>query len=99
MGISATGQAGLSMRAVRSMLVVIFVLLGTFYYFYGPLITPRIQEAALAACNEHAGGNFRSYRLEWVSWPETDPHWSFWDARKPAQRPISLGWWVTPRST
>ena len=96
MGISASGQTGLSMRAIRSMLIVIFVLLGTFVYFYGPLIAPTVANAAEAECNEYAGGNFRSYRLTWVSWPDTDPHWACWDASRPTEKAISLGWWVNP---
>ena len=96
MGISASGRSGLSMRAIRSMLVVIFVLVGTFFYFYGPLVTPTVANAAESACNEYAGGNFRSYRLAWVSWPDTDPHWACWDASRPTEQAISLGWWVNP---
>lgn len=96
MGISATGQSGLSIRAVRSMLVVIFVLLAAIVYFYGPLITPTVEAAAKDKCNEYAGGNFRSYRLTWVTGPGESPHWSCWDARRPAERAISLGWWVNP---
>lgn len=95
MGISAIGQSGLSTRSIRSMLIVIFVLLGTAVYFYGPLVTPTVAQAAVDECNEHAGGNFRSYRLEWVTWPD-EPHWSCWDARSPQEKAVSLGWWVNP---
>ena len=96
MGISASGQTGLSARSRRSMLVVIFVLLGTIVYFYGPAVTPRVAEAAAARCNDHANGNFRSYRLEWVSGPGSTPHWSCWDASRPQERAVNLGWWVNP---
>ena len=74
------------------------VLFGFGVYFYGPPVTPALRAAATEACNEYAGGNFRSYRLEWVSWPGDNPHWSCWDARKPMEKAISLGWWVNPFS-
>lgn len=96
MGISATGQTGLSMRGVLSMLVVVAILLGTIVYFYGPAVAPRVSDAARAECNEYAGGNFRSFRLEWVTGPGERPHWSCWDASRPEERAISLGWWVDP---
>jgi hypothetical protein len=98
MGISVSGQTGLSMRAIRSMLIVILVLVGTIVYFYGPLIAPTVASAAEQECNDYAGGNFRSYRLEWVSWPNDDPHWRCWDARRPEVQAVSLGWWVNPFS-
>ncbi len=96
MGISAVGETGLSKRAVRSMLIVIFALIGTSIYFYGPQVMPRVERAAVAECNEYAGGNFRAYRLAWVTWPDDDPHWACWDARNPQEKAISLGWWVNP---
>ncbi len=96
MGISTTGETGLSMRAIRSMLIVIFVLLGTFVYYYGPLVAPAVSGAAMRECNDYAGGNFRSFRLEWVSWPDADPHWRCWDASRPDVEAVSLGWWVSP---
>jgi hypothetical protein len=98
MGVSASGDRGLSARAVRSFLVVFFVLCGFVYYFYGPPLTPTVRTAANEACNEHAGSNFRSYRLSWVSWPGDAPHWSCWDARDPMKKAVSLGWWVNPFS-
>ena len=98
MGVSASGERGLSARAVRSFLVVFFVLCAFVYYFYGPPLTPTVRTAANEACNEHAGSNFRSYRLSWVSWPGDSPHWSCWDARDPRKKAVSLGWWVNPFS-
>ena len=98
MGVSASGRRGLSVSAVRSFLIVLAVLAGFLTYFYGPPVTPTVRTAANEACNEYAGGNFRSYRLDWVSWPGSDPHWSCWDASKPAEPAISLGWWVNPFS-
>jgi hypothetical protein len=97
-GISAVGQSGLSTRSIRSMLVVIFVLLAAAIYFYGPMVTPGMERAAAEQCNEHAGGNFRSYRLDWVTWPDADPHWSCWDAREPEVKAVDLGWWTNPFS-
>ena len=96
MGVSALGETGLSTRSIRSMLIVITVLVGTFIYFYGPLIMPPVKSAAIAECNDYSGGNFRAYRLSWESWPATDPHWACWDARNPEEKAISLGWWVSP---
>ena len=99
MGVSATGRTGLSVTSVRSFLVVMAVLLGFGVYFYGPPLTPTLRAAATEACNEHAGGNFRSYRLEWVSGPRNpSPHWSCWDASQPMEKSVSLGWWVDPFS-
>ena len=96
MGVSAVGQSGLSTRSIRSMLVVIFVLLAAAIYFYGPMVAPGMERAATQECNEYAGGNFRSYRLDWVTWPDADPHWSCWDARKPEVKAVDLGWWTNP---
>jgi hypothetical protein len=99
MGVSATGRTGLSMTSVRSFLVVIAIFFGFAVYFYGPPVTPALRAAANEACNEHAGGNFRSYRLEWVSGPSNPaPHWSCWDASKPMDKAVSFGWWVDPFS-
>ncbi len=96
MGVSVAGETGLSMRSVKSLLVVFGVLLAFGVYFYGPPITPAVRTAANQTCNEYAGGNYRSYDLEWVSGPGNTPHWSCWDRRRPEVSPISLGWWVDP---
>ena len=98
MGVSATGARGLSMSSVRSLLIVFAIFFGFAVYFYGPPVTPALRAAATEACNEHAGGNFRSYRLEWVSGPRNAPHWSCWDASRPTETAVSLGWWVSPFS-
>ena len=98
MGVSAVGQPGLSMRSMRSFLFLLVLLIGVIVYFYGPLVTPTVASAAQDECNEHAGGNFRSYRLEWVSGPGNRPHWSCWDASRPRRDPVDLGWWVNPFS-
>jgi hypothetical protein len=96
MGVSVTGQHGISARSIRSFLVVVAVFTGFTTYFYGPAVTPGIRAAAAEACNEHAGGNFRSYRLSWESGPGSTPHWSCRDARRPAEPAVDLGWWVSP---
>ncbi len=98
MGVSATGQTGLSIRSVKSLFIVLVVCFGIGVYFYGPPVTPAFRSAANEACNEYAGGNFRSYQLDWISAPGSTPHWSCWDERRPQKRAISLGWWVDPFS-
>ncbi len=53
-----------------------------------------MRSQAVNECNEHAEGNWRSFRLSWnVS---VYPHWTCWDASKPEQKAISLGWWTNP---
>ena len=94
MGVSATGRTGLSVTSVRSFLVVMAVLFGFGVYFYGPPLTPALRAAATEACNEYAGGNYRSYRLEWVT--GTPSRWQCFDRSEPARKPVDMGWWVTP---
>ena len=98
MGVSATGQNGLSVRSVRTLLVVIMVAFGLAVYLYGPPVTPAFRTAANEACNEYAGGNYRDYQLDWLSVPGNSPHWSCWDRSRPQKKAISLGWWVDPFS-
>ena len=98
MGVSATGQTGLSMRSVKSVFIVFAVFVGFAIYFYGPPVTPALRTAASQECNEYAGGNYRSYQLDWVSGPGSTPHWSCWDQSRPNKAAISLGWWVSPFS-
>lgn len=98
MGISLDGSEGLSVRSLRAAFVVFAVFLGFLAYFYGPPVTPAVRAAANQSCNEHANGNFRDYRLRWVTGPGTSPHWSCSDATRPDVRPVSLGWWVDPFS-
>src|SRR5680860_783484 len=62
------------------------------FYVYGPPITPAMQTAAAETCNEHAEGNFRSYRLEWEI--SVVPHWRCSDVSKPGEEPVNLGWWA-----
>ncbi len=96
MGVSATGQTGLSTRSIRSLAIVFAVLAGFAVYFYGPAVTPALRAAATSACNEYAGGNFRDYVLTWDSGPGSSPHWSCWDRSRPRENAVSLGWWVSP---
>jgi hypothetical protein len=98
MGISASGERGLSVSGVRSLIIVFTVFLGAAIYFYGPPVTPALRAAATAECNDYAGGNFRSYQLHWVTGPGSTPHWQCWDASRPTEKAISLGWWVDPFS-
>ncbi|HET7387272.1 MAG TPA: hypothetical protein VFJ19_11490 [Nocardioidaceae bacterium] len=94
MGISATGRPLLSLRSITYAGIVFGVLLGFVVYLYGPRLSPTLHASATKYCNEYAGGNFRDYRLSWVS--GTSPHWSCWDARHPQKPAVSLGWWVNP---
>ncbi len=97
MGISLEGDQGLSVRSVRAVFVVFTIFFGFLIYFYGPPFTPAVRSAANEQCNEYANGNYRDYRLEWVSGPgEVTPHWSCGDASRPDVAPVSLGWWVSP---
>ena len=96
MGVSAVGQSGLTLRGMRAFLFLFLLLVATIVYFYGPLVTPTVSAAARDECNEITGGNFRSYRLEWVSGPGNRPHWSCWDAGDPGSDAVDLGWWVNP---
>jgi hypothetical protein len=94
MGISATGSRGLSMTSIKSMFAVGAVVVGGAFYLYGPPVTPTLRAAAASACNEHSGGNFRSFRLHWDV--GTKPAWTCWDASRPDRQAVSLGWWVDP---
>ena len=94
MGVSVTQQRGVSSRFIRRLLVATAVVAATLFYLYGPPATPALRNAAVARCNDHASGNFRSFRLAWHV--GVHPHWTCWDARRPAAPEIDLGWWVSP---
>jgi hypothetical protein len=94
MGISASGANGLSMSTIKTIFIVGALLVAAGFYLYGPPVTPSLRAAAVSACNEHAGGNFRSYRLHWQT--GRSPHWSCWDAGNPERLPVNYGWWVNP---
>ncbi len=94
MGVSVTGSGGLSSETLKRMIVAVTAVLATLMYLYGPAAMPAVHNAAIAKCNDHASGNFRSFRLSWVvGW---HPHWTCWDAHRPQEPEISFGWWVNP---
>jgi hypothetical protein len=93
MAVSASGSS-LTFTMVRRLaggVVVIFVVLA---YLYGPAAAPALRSAAVDECNDHAQGNFRSFRLSWQV--GVYPHWTCWDASRPTEDAISLGWWTNP---
>lgn len=94
MAVKILGETGRSLARMRTFVAVLGVLGGALFYLYGPALTPALHGAAAAKCNEMAGGNYRSYRLEWVT--GTRPHWLCGNAAEPAQRPVDLGWSVLP---
>jgi hypothetical protein len=53
-----------------------------------------MRTAAVGQCNEHAQGNWRSYRLSWEV--GVHPHWRCADASRPEEKAVSLGWWTNP---
>jgi hypothetical protein len=94
MGVSVSGS-DLTFTTVRRMAVAVVAIFCTLFYLYGPAASPTLHDAAISECNDHAEGNWRSYRLTWhVS---VYPHWTCGDASRPAKREISLGWWTDPR--
>lgn len=94
MGVSVTGASGRSLARMRTAGLTLGLLGGAAFYLYGPPVTPALHGAAAAECNDLAGGNYRSYRLEWVT--GTPSHWQCFDRSEPAQKPVDMGWWVTP---
>lgn len=92
MAVSLTGSRGLSMAKIKTFSAVVGVASGLAFYLYRPTVTPLMHASAAAACNEMTGGNFRSYRLDWVV--AARPHWNCWDQSAPAEPPRDIGWWV-----
>lgn len=93
MQVSLSGQS-LTFRMVRRLafaVVVVFVVLS---YLYGPAASATMHRSAIAECNDHAEGNWRSFRLDWNV--GVYPHWTCWDASRPNKKAISLGWWTDP---
>ena len=93
MRVSSTGQ-DLTFEMVRRLavaVVVVFVVLG---YLYGPAVSPAMHAAAVDQCNEHADGDFRSFRLTWKV--GVYPHWTCANASRPTDSAVSLGWWNNP---
>ncbi len=94
MGVPVTQQRGVSSQFIRRALAATAVVVATLFYLYGPPATPALRNAAVAWCNDHASGNYRSFRLSWHV--GVHPHWTCWDARRPAEPDVDLGWWVNP---
>lgn len=78
-------------RRIAVGVVTAFVVL---CYLYGPAASPAMHKQAIRECNEHAEGNWRSFRLTWNV--GVYPHWTCHDASKPTQPAVSLGWWTNP---
>ncbi|MGZ4469428.1 MAG: hypothetical protein ACXVXB_13175 [Nocardioidaceae bacterium] len=94
MPISKTATSTWSMKTLKTTILALVAVLAVAIYLFGPPTFPRLKNAAIQACNEHAGGNYRSYRLSWHV--GVGPHWSCWDASKPTHPPVDMGWWVSP---
>ena len=94
MGVSVTGASGRSLARMRTAATAVAILGGAAFYLYGPTMTPALHGAAVTECNDLTGGNYRSYRLEWVV--DARPHWLCGNRAAPAEKPANLGWWVTP---
>ena len=92
MGVSATGGSGRSVRSVTTVLLVILGMLIVGFYLYGPPAAPKMRAAAAEACNQYAGGDYRSYQLSWHV--GATPHWVCRDSRDKDREPVDLGWWV-----
>ena len=93
MGVSASGS-DLRFTMVRRAAVAVIAIFVALCYVYGPAVSPAMHTAATAECNDHAEGNWRSFRLNWNV--GVYPHWTCWDASKPMKKAISLGWWTNP---
>jgi hypothetical protein len=93
MGVSASGS-DLTFATVRRLAVAVVAIAAVLGYLYGPPASPSMRDAAIAECNEHANGNYRSFRLAWEV--GVLPHWSCSDASRPAEDAVSLGWWTSP---
>ena len=93
MGVSLSGSS-LTFVMVRRMAVAVVVIFVVLTYLYGPAASPAMHSSAIAECNDHAQGNWRSFRLTWKV--GVYPHWTCWDASRPTENAISLGWWTSP---
>jgi hypothetical protein len=93
MGVSLSGT-DLTFTMVRRLSLVVVVLFVVLGYLYGPAAAPALHTAAVGECNDHAEGNWRSYRLSWHV--GLTPHWTCGDASKPEEQAVSLGWWTSP---
>jgi hypothetical protein len=93
MPVSAVGS-NLTFTIVGRLAVGVVAIFCVLSYLYGPAASPALRNAAIAQCNEHAEGNFRSFRLSWQV--GVYPHWTCWDASRPEDDAVSLGWWTNP---
>ena len=93
MPVSAVG-ASLDFTTIRRLAVGVVAMFCTLAYLYGPAASPAMRNAAIATCNDYAQGNYRSFRLSWEV--SMYPHWTCWDASRPENRAVSLGWWTNP---
>ena len=93
MQVSLSGQS-LTFQMVRRLSVVVIIIFVVLAYLYGPAASPAMRNQAIAECNDHAEGNWRSFRLNWNV--GVYPHWTCWDANKPMKKAVSLGWWTNP---
>jgi hypothetical protein len=94
MGVSLVGASGSSVKRLASTFTVLGVLGAAGFYLYGPAVTPALQGAAINECNDLMGGNYRSFRLTWIS--GTQPHWMCSNRYQPGEPAVDMGWWVTP---
>lgn len=93
MGVSQSGSS-LGLVVIRRAAAAVAVILGVLAYLYGPAVSPALRNEAIAQCNDHAEGNWRSFRLAWNV--GVYPHWTCWDASQPEEKAVSLGWWTNP---
>ena len=93
MPVSLSGS-DMSFAIVRRIAVGVVAVFVVLCYLYGPAASPAMRNQAVNECNNHAEGNWRSFRLSWNV--GVYPHWTCWDASKPEQKAISLGWWTNP---
>jgi hypothetical protein len=93
MGVSVSGSS-LTFTMVRRSTIAVIAIFVVLSYLYGPAVSPAMRTAAIGQCNDHAEGNWRSYRLSWKV--GIYPHWLCADASKPNRSAVSLGWWTNP---
>lgn len=96
MGVSVTGQ-GIHVSAVRNALATASVILGLFYYLYGPPLTDAMRAGAHDRCNELTGSTYRDYSLKWETTTYSGisvPHWQCYEIGEPVRDSWNLGWWV-----
>ncbi|HSV40063.1 MAG TPA: hypothetical protein VLI04_14990 [Nocardioidaceae bacterium] len=99
MGVSAVGQTGIRPRTFRLLFVLAWAVAIVMIYLLAPAVVPGLQRAAEDKCNVMNGGNYRSFKLEWVlpqppNWDR--PHWLCKDRRDLDKPGVSFGWWVNP---